>query len=125
MTTGTSSAGNRATGFTLLELLVVLALLGLMLALVRIEIDSERPGYRIRPQGPARELPASLALAWRGDDTQDWQSSDEAPLVLDFYPDGSTSGGQVRVGEPGSAYLLKLDWLLGRIEVARAADAEL
>ena len=113
----------------------MLALLGLMLALalrdnrpVRVRVESDLGGYRVGAVEPPRPWPADLALAFRRDAEDAWRTLQADPdarpvLELAFYPDGSSSGGQLKVGSGPGAYRLSLDWLLGRVEVARDAEA--
>lgn len=51
----------RRSGFTLLELILVVAILGIMVGVVAIRMDSMVPKYRLR--GAAREVGANLKLA--------------------------------------------------------------
>jgi hypothetical protein len=47
----------------------------------------------------------------------------EAPVTLRFYPDGSSSGLDVRLGpEDGGGYLVRIDWLFGGASVTRVMD---
>ena len=129
-------------GFTLLETIVVVVVLGLMLGILagfvprrpaRLElanaadtvaatlrlararaIASGRPvlvqagGHVLLVDGVARPLsgPAELAMA--------------GPPVLRFAPDGSASGGAVRVAGQNRALLVTVEWLTGRVAIADA-----
>ncbi len=75
---GTSPAGSRrAGGFTLLELLLVMALAAIMMVLVPMKISSALPGTQLK--SAARELAAGLRYAR----THALTSREEATLVLD------------------------------------------
>lgn len=41
-------------------------------------------------------------------------------FTLRFYPDGSASGGEIKISQGRSAYLVDIDWLIGSITVAKA-----
>lgn len=146
-----------AGGFTLLETVIVVIVLGLMLTILagfvphrpdRLElanaanmvagtlrlararaIASGRPvmvqlvgGQLVAGQaatapggGPVtavdsvpRTLPGAVTLAMAG------------PPVLRFTPDGSASGGAVRVAGPVQAMLVTVEWLTGRVSIADA-----
>jgi len=43
-------------------------------------------------------------------------------FTLRFYPDGSASGGEIRISQGRSAYLVGIDWLLGSVTVSKAPD---
>jgi len=45
----------------------------------------------------------------------------EEPVTLRFYPDGSSSGLDVRLGpETGGGYVVSIDWLFGGASVTQA-----
>jgi general secretion pathway protein H len=47
----------------------------------------------------------------------------EEPVTLRFYPDGSSSGLDIRLGpESGGGYIVRVDWLFGGASVTRAMD---
>ena len=47
----------------------------------------------------------------------------EAPVTLRFYPDGSSSGLDVRLGpEAGGGYVVRIDWLFGGASVTQVTD---
>ena len=43
-------------------------------------------------------------------------------FTLRFYPDGSASGGEIKISQGRSAYLVDIDWLLGSITVSKAPN---
>lgn len=128
-----SRAGPAEAGFTLLELLVVLAVIGLVVGLaaprfsvlsrpslrqVATDVALELRATRMRamrsgrivelaPASLAARLPASISLV----------ADPAAPLV--FYPDGRTSGGRLEVADGGDTAGLVVDWLTGAVRQSR------
>ncbi len=138
--------------FTLVELLVVLAIMGLVLALVPPFLDNTLPENRVR--GAARTLAAELKLS-RGEairaraetllildvEQRSFQTGDrerglhlpeEATLSLTtaesemlaeqrgairFFPDGSSTGGQIRLRYRQSDYVVDVNWLTGQVTI--------
>jgi general secretion pathway protein H len=124
------------TGFTLLEMIVVLAILGLALGLV----ISRGPMHsaRLDADVAARELTAALRLA-RGraiaEDRPvavalaansylvDGSAVHRVPVdvtlagnaAIRFAPDGSSSGGTIVVQAAASRVTIGVDWLTGRV----------
>lgn len=113
-------------GFTLVEMLVVLTVLGLLAAALA---GSMGGGDRLARQKAAQTLRAAFADARlearrtgrtaRVDPRALVEKSAvaEAPFpspggAIIFYPDGSSSGGTLRLGE---ARLLAVDWLTGEV----------
>ncbi|CAK0753740.1 general secretion pathway protein H [Gammaproteobacteria bacterium] len=141
-----------APGFTLLELLVVLAIAGFLMAVVPPLISAALPG--VETQAAARKLAAGLRFA-RGqavyggtpaaltldlDHAQFTLSGQGRPVSLParvklhlttvyserlgehqgairFFPDGSSTGGRIRVSLGRSGYDVDVAWLTGRVEV--------
>jgi general secretion pathway protein H len=59
-------------------------------------------GHPVAPQLP--HLPATMAV-----------SVQAPPGGIIFAPDGSASGGRVRLGNGASAIVVSIDWLTGRV----------
>lgn len=147
-------SARRDSGFTLLELLVVLAVLSLVLAIgvprlltalpgaasrgtatdlaatlkdarfqairhnidTAVVLDLERRRYGVQGDRQEHGLPAGLQVsATLAGEAQD----DGAAGRISFYPDGSSSGGRIRLRQGGHAYWVDVDWLTGRVSVAR------
>ena len=140
-----------AAGFTLLELLVVLAIMALVVAAAPGLVAKISPSTQITVA--ARELSAGLRAA-RGraiagnreatftldvkngrfgvDDTASGRIAagfrlafltaqaeqvDETAANIRFFPDGSSSGGRIRVAKDTHHRDVAVDWLTGRVVV--------
>jgi general secretion pathway protein H len=139
-------------GFTLIEVLVVIVILGLTAALVVARGPARSAGLEARAaasevvetlrlarsqaiatDGPAvvmldlaahrltldgaprAPLPAWLPLAARMAD-----GTEPRRVVFDFAPDGSATGGAIVLGASGRRFLVTVDWLTGRVDIADA-----
>jgi general secretion pathway protein H len=139
-------------GFTLIEILVVIVILGLSVALVAargparnaglearaaasevvqtlrlgrsraiaedrpVAVMLDLPSHHLALDGvPRANLPEWIPLAAR-------MADGTAPrrAVFDFAPDGSATGGIVVMGTPGRRFLVSVDWLTGRVDIADA-----
>lgn len=127
-------------GFTLLEMIIVLVIIGLILgiAVARGPMHSAR----LDAEAAARELAGALRLA-RGraiaaDRTTavalaaDRYQIDGLPAhglppdvtltgnpVIRFAPDGSSSGGTIAVQTATSHVTVEVSWLTGRVDISR------
>ena len=143
------SAGSDA-GFTLVELLVVLAVLALALAVIPPSLSGAIDSARFK--STQRDLVSALRHARSravnsqqaaavginvkqttirlGDRQRELYIPDDAALTLvtaqreqlaehegaiRFYPDGSSTGGQVRFIRDGQVWSVNVDWLTGRV----------
>jgi general secretion pathway protein H len=124
-------------GFTLIELVVVMALLGLLVAAgaqvlppSRTSLDRqadrvERKLDHARQQARASGHEVSLACAGlvdtvAGDSTNGshrtlCREGQAVTSALTFYPDGSSSGGSIELYTADDRIRLSMDWLSGTI----------
>jgi general secretion pathway protein H len=126
----------RASGFTLIEMIVVLVILGLMAGLVlargplhsqRLDIDAAARGLAgtlrlARGQAIAQHHPVVVAVAanaYRLDRTPLHAVPTDVALSGDaairFAPDGSSSGGHIAVRGSTGRIDIGVDWLTGRV----------
>ncbi len=145
-----SGRQNPDAGFTLLEMVIVLAVLGLLLGLVltrgpmrsqRLEMDAA-----VRDIAGALRLARSTAIAEnhpvtlnvdgvRGSIQIDNGQVRTLPNALSlravsesggavpgirFAPDGSSSGGRIEVFAPGRQMQIRVNWLTGRVKILAA-----
>ncbi|MBP0494949.1 GspH/FimT family pseudopilin [Pararoseomonas indoligenes] len=146
---------SRQAGFTLIEVLVVLAVIGLALGIVAgrgparspaleareaagevalalrqarglaiasnrrviFVLDVARHAYRV-DNGPVRPLPAALDLAMTAAVGEAGES--RTATGIGFSPDGSSSGGRIRLAAGAVRRVVAVDWLTGRVSVADA-----
>ena len=169
MVTTRNNPISKTAGFTLLELLVVLAIAGMLVALVPAAVSAVVPGAKARtaafdmastlrdarnlaisqstpvdvvfePESasyaiagsPPSVLPRGMALVIQ--ERSGYVSETrrvaghslfdrEEPVTLRFYPDGSSSGLDVRLGpEDGGGFVVAVDWLFGGASVTQATD---
>lgn len=118
-------------GFTLLEMLITIVVMGLTLLLIAYyarphshRLEAERAAQRVadvmrhdRGLAIATGRPVRFTLP----ELPSWLSVQaELPQQgLVFEPDGSASGGVIRLAGSGMRSLIRVDWLTGRISVAR------
>lgn len=149
-----SPAGEHAApirGFTLVELLVVLVILGLLMSLAPIAFHRALPGLELKQAardvaaalrqargvavrdnretvlivdteartyrldgGKARQLDRDLEIALL---TAESELLDEHAGGVRFFPDGTSTGGRVKLISGQRETAVRVDWLTGRVEV--------
>jgi len=130
-------------GYTLLELLVVVAIMGLIAALAApaasrtiasatLNADARKAAGDLRAlQHLAMERQEAITLTATGGTVAispagTVQDIAALPLsagndAITYYPDGTTSGGTLRLSESGHALVIDIAWLTGTINM-RPAD---
>jgi general secretion pathway protein H len=123
------SRNSRQSGFTLLEVIVTIAVMGLVLAMLgsfmrprshRLEMESAvrtvAQTLRLaRGQAIAGGVPVAVAMphlpAWLAVVVQ------APPGGIVFAPDGTSSGGHVLLAGADRKVEVNVDWLTGRVEI--------
>lgn len=142
-----------ARGFTLLELMVVLLIVGLLLVLVPGHLWRSQPGLEVkvaaraladglrqtrsdalasnrervftldvaghsfRP-GEDRPLEALTGAVELGLDTARSEVIDATRGQIRFFPDGSSTGGRIRLAMQAQQAQVTVDWLTGQVAIA-------
>lgn len=121
--------GQAEAGFTLLEMLVVIAVMGV--ALLLLTSSGPPRSHRLEARGAAQQVaeamreargraiaqghPVALALpplpGWLSVSVQ------APPGGIVFAPDGSASGGQVVLDGDGQETVISADWLTGGVQI--------
>jgi general secretion pathway protein H len=127
----------KSNGFTLIELLVVLAIMGLIATLAlplaaravddaALRTDARNLATRLsalqaQARGEQRTItvdPASLGSPNRSRNATITVPEHGDPLS--FYPDGTSSGGTLRITERGRGFDLDVAWLTGKVTLRAA-----
>ena len=77
-------------------------------------LDVESRRYRIGDEAAARRLPAGPRLALF---TARSEQRDEISGNIRFFPDGSSTGGRVTLGDDARRYHVAVDWLTGQVSI--------
>ena len=78
---------------------------------VAFVVDVQAPSYRVGDASPTR-LPADIVLDLKAARAH---QIDGARAAILFYPDGSTTGGRVRLERGAIAVSVLVDWMTGRV----------
>ncbi|MES9831692.1 MAG: prepilin-type N-terminal cleavage/methylation domain-containing protein [Candidatus Thiodiazotropha sp. DIVDIV] len=143
-------------GFTLIELMLVLVLMGMLFSLtppllhkafptiklkaatrdlaqeiryvqqtaiitgreskMRFEIENNLYQSDLVNQGEVRHLPDGISFT-----TQEVADRQQI-LVLRFYPDGSSSGGLIILGNEAQGFVIAVDWLTSQVKIINSRD---
>jgi len=144
---------NKNKGFTLIEIIVALVILGMILAIIPLLLPNVIASTETK--AAVRELAAGLRYARSQsitkqketmlilnvekkfyqidkqqkklklpDDTQltlitarsEQHSQDQASIR--FFPDGSSTGGRIKLGNDNKMYTIDINWLTGKIKIS-------
>ncbi|MCG7905900.1 MAG: prepilin-type N-terminal cleavage/methylation domain-containing protein [Candidatus Thiodiazotropha taylori] len=67
-------------------------------------------------QGEVRQLPDGISFLAETSATR------QQILVLHFYPDGSSSGGLIRLANKSRGFVITVDWLTSRVEILDSSE---
>lgn len=82
-------------------------------------VDVELKRLRVDGEAP-RQLPAGLRYALL---VAQIERLDSSTGGIRFHPDGSSTGGEISVGNGRTAFRVEVEWLTGRVVVVRADGA--
>lgn len=83
-----------------------------------VTFDVSNHLYRLDTDGRSFVLPRELRLAVTSARSLSREEQRTARIV--FYPDGSSSGGNIRLEQNGQAIDLGVEWLTGQVHVVQA-----
>ena len=86
-----------------------------------LHLDREKQGYRIG-EGKHTTLPEGISLRMQAH--ADETGLDATQQSIRFFPDGSSSGGQIILQGGSRSFLLDVDWLTGNIRIEEASIHE-
>lgn len=78
-------------------------------------VDVEQKNYVLDKKTKALTLPDDTALALI---TAKSERISETSGQIRFFPDGSSTGGQIRVAYSNTEYIIEVHWLTGRVKIA-------
>jgi general secretion pathway protein H len=83
---------------------------------ISFQLHSDHYQSDLVNQGEVRQLPEGI--------TFDAENIDHTRqnLVLHFYPDGSSSGGYVRLSNETRGFVISVDWLTSRVQILDSND---
>lgn len=79
-------------------------------------LDVEKRVYKVGRDGPEQPLPAELKLSLY---TARSELAGQGAGRIRFFPDGSATGGRVKLSNGGQSYTISVDWLTGFVAVER------
>ena len=85
---------------------------------IGVLLDANGTRYRVPPQRDAVQLPKSVRLAYRG---VPGLSRSDAGSRLEFFPDGSSTGGAFQLSDAAGSIVLRIELLSGAVVLERAA----
>lgn len=77
------------------------------------ELNTSRRTYRVSPGGRKRQLPAGITITV--ETARPLTSGSIARLM--FFPDGSSTGGSIRIALAGRSSRVLVNWLTGRVQI--------
>lgn len=79
-----------------------------------IDSDTHDTSYLSYPAQQRIELPEGIAI----DIASQAVSSGAAQNAIRFYPDGSSSGGDIQLSSPAGSFAITVGWLTGEVSLA-------
>ena len=78
-------------------------------------LDVQKREFTTHPGGKARELPKGLDLRLK---TAQSEQISEDQGGIRFFPDGSSTGGEISVSSDARAFSIAVNWISGKVEVS-------
>lgn len=85
----------------------------------RFLVDTESRRYGIEDSPAWKTLPREMTVELT---TAESLVTDDSRGGIDFFPDGSSTGGRVVLGLGGQMVQVDIEWLTGRIEISRTGQ---
>ena len=82
-------------------------------------VDTAARTYAIEGR-PPRRLPAELAVSLFASESERLGRTAGA---IRFFPDGSSTGGEIALAGAGSTFIVRVDWLTGQIQIDEGGPA--
>lgn len=83
---------------------------------IRFQLQHDQYQSDLVNQGEVRQLPEGISF------NADSADRRQLVLVLHFYPDGSSSGGLIRLGNKTRGFVITVDWLTSRVQIHNSRD---
>jgi general secretion pathway protein H len=80
----------------------------------RLTVDLQAREVRIPGRAQAIDIPAKIDVELT---VAESQRSGEHTAAVSFFPDGSSTGGRIRLGRADIHYQVDVDWLTGRVSL--------
>jgi general secretion pathway protein H len=79
-------------------------------SLMRFEMEENRYQSEVVNRGEIRQLPDGIRFTAN-------QQGDQVIVELRFYPDGSSNGGNIQLGNQTQGFIISVDWLTSQVRI--------
>lgn len=83
---------------------------------ISFQIEANQYQSNLVNQGEVRQLPEGIHFS--AEQTHDYQER----VILRFYPDGSSSGGWIRLSTETQALVISVDWFTSRVQIINSRE---
>jgi general secretion pathway protein H len=83
---------------------------------ISFQIEANQYQSDLVNQGEVRHLPEGIHFS--AAQTRDYQEA----VILRFYPDGSSSGGLIRLSTETQGLVISVDWFTSRVQIINSRD---
>ena len=84
-----------------------------------VEAIEDGAGYAIQPGDETVTLPEPITIKLNRQKSPIRSSS--KPISIDFYPDGSSSGGTLSLSAESGEHKIAVNWMTGEVAIAPGA----